>query len=219
MDLIIGNAGGNFQMKVSEQEPAEMYYADFDNNGSMDPVIFYYIQDTLRPLASRDEMLDQMISLRKKFPDYYTYAKATVNDILTPEQQQQAGKLEAVRFETSCLENKGDHFEFKPLPAEAQFSPVAGITVLDYDGDGNEDVILGGNVYHSRIRFGKMDANYGMLLRGDGRGRFTYVPQWQSGLSVHGDVCDIVNYKNDSGSFLIFAINQQAAKAYKLNRK
>ena len=219
MDLIIGNAGGNFQMKVSEQEPAEMYYADFDNNGSMDPVIFYYIQDTLRPLASRDEMLDQMISLRKKFPDYYTYAKATVNDILTPEQQQQAGKLEAVRFETSCLENKGDHFEFKPLPAEAQFAPVAGITVLDYDGDGIEDVILGGNVYHSRIRFGKMDANYGMLLRGDGRGRFTYVPQWQSGLSVHGDVCDIVNYKNDSGSFLIFAINQQAAKAYKLNRK
>jgi hypothetical protein len=217
-DLILGNAGENFQMKVSESQPAQVYYADFDNNGSVDPVIFYYIGDTLRPLASRDEMLDQMISLRKKFTNYYKYAGASVNDILNPEQQQMAGRADAVRFETSYLENKGDHFEFKSLPVQAQFSPVHAITILDYDGDGNDDVILAGNVYHTRIRFGKMDALYGLLLKGDGHGSFTYVPQKQSGLSVRGDVCDMVKYNNKSGSFVIFAINQQAARVYRLNR-
>ncbi|MEP6845614.1 MAG: VCBS repeat-containing protein, partial [Panacibacter sp.] len=37
-DLIIGNMGLNTQFKASEKEPLEMYYKDFDNNGSVDPI-------------------------------------------------------------------------------------------------------------------------------------------------------------------------------------
>ena len=36
-DIIAGNEGLNTQCKVSETEPAELYYKDFDNNGSNDP--------------------------------------------------------------------------------------------------------------------------------------------------------------------------------------
>jgi len=218
-DLVIGNAGLNFQMKVSEEKPAEMYYADFDNNGYVDPFIFYYIGDSLWPLASRDEALDQMISLRKKFTNYAEYARASVGDVLTPDQLKEAKKLDAVRFETSYLENEGDHFEFKSLPIQAQYSPVFAITSLDYDGDGNKDLLLAGNSSHVRIRFGKMDANYGVLLKGDGKGNFAYVPQTQSGLNVRGDVRDVIQIKNSTGNYLVFGINQQEAQVYKLNEK
>src|SRR6185295_15490641 len=136
------------------------------------------------PMASRDESLDQIISLRRKFTSYDEYAHASLKDILAPEQIQQAQQSEAVCFETSYLQNEGDHFEFKSLPAEAQFAPVFAITSLDYDGDGNQDLLLAGNMQHVRIRFGKYDANYGVLLKGDGKGNFTYIPQTQSGLSI-----------------------------------
>jgi enediyne biosynthesis protein E4 len=218
-DLVIGNIGLNCQMKVNEKEPAEIFSGDFDKNGSVDPFIFYYIQDSLSPMASRDEALDQMISLRRKFTSYDQYAHASLKNILSEDQIQQAQKSEAVRFETSYLENENDHFEFKTLPAEAQFAPVFAITSLDYDGDGNKDLLLAGNMQHVRIRFGKYDANYGVLLKGDGKGNFTYVPQTESGLSVRGDVRDVVSIKNNSGNFILFEMNQQAAVVYKLNSK
>ncbi len=36
-DLIIGNVGLNTQCKASDKQPAEMYYKDFDDNGSIGP--------------------------------------------------------------------------------------------------------------------------------------------------------------------------------------
>jgi hypothetical protein len=219
VDLVIGNAGKNSQMKVSSRQPAEMWFGDFDKNGSMDPLIFYYIGDTLSPLASRDEMLDQMISLRKKFPSYHRYAGARVNDIVPDDQRLPTQPLRTERFETTYLENKGSYFEYRPLPAPAQFSPVHAITSLDYDADGNKDLVLAGNVQHARIRFGISDANYGQLYRGDGKGNFYYVQQAESGFSVRGDVRDLFTFTNRTGTFVVFAINQQPAQVYQLHRK
>src|SRR5439155_23808142 len=54
-DLIIGNMGLNTQCKVSDKEPAEMYYKDFDDNGSVDPILCFYIKDTSYPYVTRDE--------------------------------------------------------------------------------------------------------------------------------------------------------------------
>jgi enediyne biosynthesis protein E4 len=218
-DLVVGNIGLNCQIKVSEQKPAMLFYNDLDSNGSVDPFIFYYINDSLCPLATRDEALDQMISLRKKFTDYNSYAHASLNDLLTPDQQANAHKLEATRFETSYLENRGDHFEFKSLPVQAQFAPVFAITSLDYNGDGKKDLLLAGNMQHTRIRFGKYDANYGILLEGDGKGNFTYVPQTRSGLSLRGDVRDIIQLKNKADDYFLFGINQLPAEVFKLNAK
>ena len=103
-------------------------------------------------------------------------------------------------------------FHSKPLPVEAQLSPVFTITALDYNKDGFLDVLLGGNINRSRLRFGKYDANYGVLLQGNGKGNFTYIPQWKSGFNLKGDVRSVINVNNS----LIFGINQSAAKAYKL---
>ena len=50
---------------------------------------------------------------------------------------------------------------------------------IDYNHDGNMDLLLCGNMNQARIRFGKYDANFGMLLKGDGKGHFNYVTQQQ----------------------------------------
>ena len=186
MDLIAGNWGLNSPLKVSKSEPAIMFYNDFDNNGSVDPLICYYIQGKSYPMASRDEMTDQIVSLRQRFPTYDSYANATIEDILTPEQLKSAKQLSTNYFETTYFENNNGVFEAKKLPLQANFFPVFAISTGDFDRDGKQDIILAGNTDHARIKIGKIDAGYGVLLKGDGKGHFEYVPQLKSGLVGEG---------------------------------
>lgn len=214
LDLIAGNWGLNSAIKVSQSEPATMLYNDFDNNGSMDPLICYYIQGKSYPMASRDEMTDQMVSLRQRFPTYDSYSRAAIEDILKPEQLNSAKQLSATYFETTYFENNKGVFEAKKLPLQANFFPVYAISTGDFDHDGKQDIILAGNTDHARLKIGKIDAGYGVLLKGDGKGHFEYVPQLKSGLSVKGCTRDLIKIKGKNNDRLIFAINNQAPVIY-----
>jgi hypothetical protein len=214
MDLIAGNWGLNSAIKVSKAEPAIMFYNDFDNNGSVDPLICYYIQGKSYPMASRDEMTDQIVSLRQRFPTYDSYANATIEDVLTPEQLKSAKQLSTNYFETTYFENNKGVFEAKKLPLQANFFPVYAISTGDFDRDGKQDIILAGNTDHARIKIGKIDAGYGVLLKGDGKGNFEYVPQPKSGLSVSGCTRDIIKLKGKNDDRVIFTINNQAPVIY-----
>ena len=86
------------------------------------------------------------------------------------------------------------------------------ITSFDYDKDGNEDILLCGNINHARLRFGKYDANYGVLLHNDGGGNFTYIPQNISGFNIKGDVRSVALINN----MLLIGVNEGAVKAYKM---
>ena len=43
-ELVVGNHGLNGQVRAGEGQPAELHYKDFDGNGSVDPVLSFYIQ-------------------------------------------------------------------------------------------------------------------------------------------------------------------------------
>jgi len=103
----------------------------------------------------------------------------------------------------------------KQLPLEVQSSPVYTITAYDFNQDGKKDLLFCGNSNRARLRFGKYDANYGVLLKGDGKGNFNYVTQNKSGFALKGDVRSVLPI----GNTLLFGINQQELKAYKVNKK
>ncbi len=212
-DLVIGNAGLNSQCKATDKQPADLFYKDFDDNGSVDPILCFYMQGKSYPYVSRDELLDQISLMRSRFPDYKSYADATLKDIFTPEELKNVQRLSANHLATTYfqLDDTGKFVE-KALPTEAQFAPVYAITSLDYNRDGHLDLLLAGNSNQARLRFGKADANYGTLLQGNGKGGFTYVPQVKSGLQVKGDVRSILNIK----PFVLFGRNQQSVMAYKI---
>ena len=212
-DLIIGNQGLNSQCRATDKEPAELYYKDFDANGTIDPILCFYIQGKSYPYMSRDELFSQLSYMHKKFENYKSYADATINDLFTKDELKDAGHLQANYFKTTLFEASANgKFVEKPLPVEAQYSPVFTITSLDYDKDSNEDVLLCGNLNHARLRLGKFDANYGILLHNDGKGNFTYVKQGLSGFQLRGDVRSVAAIN----STLFFGINQEALKAYQL---
>ena len=105
-DLVIGNQGLNSQCKVSDKEPAELYYKDFDNNGTMDPILCFYIQGKSYPYMSRDELITQIADMHKKFEDYKSYADATINDLFSSKDLKDAGHLQANYFKTVLFEEK-----------------------------------------------------------------------------------------------------------------
>jgi hypothetical protein len=210
-DLVIGNMGLNTQCKVSDAEPAEMFYKDFDNNGSVDPILCFSIQHKSYPYVTRDELLEQMSIMRPRFTDYKSYANTTLKDIFSAEELKDAKYLKANDLATAYFEGGADgKFHKMALPAQAQFSPVFTINAIDFDKDGKQDLLLCGNINQARIRFGKYDANYGVLLKGDGKGHFNYISQQQSGFHIWGDVRSVININNT----LFFGINQQPVKAY-----
>ncbi len=210
-DLLIGNMGLNTQFIANDKQPAEMYFKDFDSNGSVDPFFCFYIQGKSYPYVTRDEMLEQIGGLRKRFTTYSSYADITLSDIFKQEELSSAGHLQANHMETTLFLSGADgKFMASPLPLQVQYSPVHTITVLDLDKDGNDDVLLCGNNSHTKIRLGKFDSNYGVLLKGNGKGDFEYINLLQSGFNLKGDVRSVLQL-NDG---LLFGINQQLIKAY-----
>ncbi|MFC4871294.1 VCBS repeat-containing protein [Negadavirga shengliensis] len=213
-DLVIGNHGLNTQVKASREEPAEMHFKDFDDNGAVDPILSFYIQGQSYPYVTRDELLEQISIMRNRFTNYADYAEAKLEDIFTAEELAGVGHMQADFLETALFLNDGERLAPKKLPLMAQSSPVFAITSVDVDKDGHEDLILGGNIEKARLRFGKYDANPGILLKGDGNGEFTYVPQRISGFDIKGDVRSIVKTENT----LLFGINQHGIRAYRLEK-
>ncbi|GAB4029942.1 VCBS repeat-containing protein [Spirosoma gilvum] len=215
-DLLVGNQGLNTQCRASDTEPAELIYKDFDKNGKIDPILCLYVQGKSYPHATRDELLDQLGMLRFRFTNYDSYSNATLNEVFTKEELADAPKLMANELKTSCfISTSTGKLTEKPLPLAAQISPVFTITPLDYNQDGHKDLLLCGNTSQVRLRFGRADANYGLLLKGDGKGGFSAIPQMQSGFQLTGDVRSVLPI----GNTLLFGMNQQPVRAYQVTQK
>ncbi|CAN5407212.1 VCBS repeat-containing protein [soil metagenome] len=215
-DIIAGNIGRNTQIHFSEKEPAELYFADFDGNGSIDPFLNCYVQGTSYPFVSRDELNEQIYPMRKKFTSYKDYSTATMTTIFNSDDMAKAGKLTAAECNTVCYLNRNGKFEKVILPLQAQFSAVTKIITEDFDKDGKQDLLLLGNRSDNRLKIGAIDANYGCLLKGDGKGNFTYIAQAQSGLSVKGDVksAEIITVSNEK--YLLIGVADGPMQFYKM---
>jgi len=216
-DIIAGNLGLNTQLRASAKEPISLVFKDFDNNGSVDPILTHYIQGKPYPFPSRDELLDQMYSMRSKYTNYASYSDAQLNNIFSSNDLKGATELKVTTLETIYLENTGHGFVRHDLPAEAQFAPVYAITLLDYNKDGNTDMMIGGNQSSIRIRMGVIDANFGQLFEGNGKGGFSYVPQSKSGLKITGDIKSLQMIDIGGVKYMMAGINNYGVETYKLN--
>lgn len=216
MDLVLGNFGQNNQYHVDASRPAHLLYKDFDGNGSIDPIFQYHFDDTLSFAYSRDELIGQIPSMKKKFVDYQSFASAPLSSYFTPEQLSGSDTLSISLLETVYLENDGSgSFKLKRLPVEAQFAPVYALASADVNGDGNLDILTGGNFSQSRVSVGQCDANYGIILLGDGKGSFSTLDPATSGLLVRGNVRDIAVMNIRGENYVMFARNGDTLKTYK----
>jgi enediyne biosynthesis protein E4 len=212
IDLIVGNHGQNSQIKVSETQPAEITFKDFDDNGTIDPIMTYYLDGKSYPMPSRDDLLEHLQMLKKKFTDYKSYADAQITDLFNSTELAGSTTLKANNLQTVYIENTGKSLKIKSLPQQVQFSPVYAMATADVNNDGRKDLILGGNLSTARIKFGKYDASNGTVLLGDGKGNFSYISSNKTGLYLKGDVRSM----EILGKKMVVGVNNQKVQVYKL---
>jgi hypothetical protein len=207
IDILAGNLGLNTQLRASQKEPMTLTYGDFDQNGTIEPVINYFIQGKSYPLATLDEFSYQMPSIKKKFLKYKDYSQATLKEILTDEQRKNSKELKVQELKTTLFVNNQGKFTANSLPIAAQNSWISGIVVQDFNKDGKKDLLLAGNFYPWKIQLGKSDANKGLILIGNGKGTFTTLPNSQSKLLLEGDIRGIYPIKVGASSVFVLPRN------------
>ncbi len=210
MDFIAGNLGENYKYKASEEEPFEIYAHDFDQNGTLDIVLSYHEEGKVYPLRGRQCTSDQMPFIKKKFPTYDDFGAADLPSVYGSEELKKALHYKVNTFASAYIENLGNfNFKVHPLDAVAQFSSVNSIVIDDFNGDGNTDALLSGNLYQAEIETPRNDASYGVLLTGNGEGEFKSLLPYESGLFVKGDVknAQILNTSTNDKKYILFAKN------------
>ncbi|MDC6352853.1 MULTISPECIES: VCBS repeat-containing protein [unclassified Robiginitalea] len=174
-DLVAGNWGLNSKFRASPEEPLRLYRNDFDENGSVEPLVTYFHNGVETPFASRDELGKQMPFLNKKFRTYKGFAQASLADLFGEEALGQARIRQVEELRSMVFINDGEaNFTPRALPKIAQASAVFDIFADDFDGDLHPDLLLVGNFFEISTQLGRLDALPGLVLKGDGAGGFSW---------------------------------------------
>jgi hypothetical protein len=215
MDIVLGNRGMNSNIKGNINEPATIYAKDFDNNGSYDAVLGYYIWGKCYPLYSRDQLIDQVPSMRKKFVRYRDYSGKTMDEIFTPAEKNNMDVYKTNFFASGVLMNEGNGvFRFVAFPEKGQFSTINDMVIDDMDNDGKKDILVCGNTDDPAVMTGVYDATAALQLKGDGKGNFTAVSPAENGLTARGETRKMVYLKNKGKTTLVLLKNGAPAQVF-----
>lgn len=213
MDYLLGNWGTNSKFVASASEPLRMYFADFDSNGSTETVLATAKNGRYYPLVGLDDLGSQMVSMRKKYPNYKDFAGKPLEDIFEAEVLQKAKLYEATELRSGYLKNEGGDFEFKPFPSLMQVAPVLSFLSYDFDGDGKTEVLAAGNYFGVKPYHGRFDAFPGALILGESE----IISGNRLGLDFmnksirHLSIIDLNNQ-----AYLLAVYNSDAAEVYQL---
>ncbi|SMC44638.1 FG-GAP repeat-containing protein [Cellulophaga tyrosinoxydans] len=179
LDILGGNAGLNFKIKATPENPMKLFIDDFDNNGQPDPIIFYDFFGNNVPFASKDKLVQQLPYLKKKFLDYNSFSKINSITDLTGKEEKDIMEIKKITELRSMIYlNPGsDNFKAVPLPTEAQMSSIEDFYIDS--SKKSKKIIFVGNYLDYTVELGNSDANSGGILNFDATGSlisFEYLP-------------------------------------------
>jgi len=188
-----------------------MYINDFDRNGKPEQILCYNNEDGEFIYHQRNDLLKQLPVLNKRFPDFNSFAGKSVMEIFPGGILDSGIVLSVTELHSGIAWNNGNgNFEFKPLPREAQLSPIYATYVTDVDKDGILDILLGGNQYNSKPELGINDGSYGALLIGKSDRIFKFAAPNENGILIKGQIRNIVNIGTERQKRILFARNNDS---------
>lgn len=220
MDFIAGNLGLNNKYKTTKETPFDVYYDDFDGNGSSDIVLGYYNNDKHFPLRGFSCSSQQIPSLKDEFKKYDLFASLEIDEVYGKDNLEEALHYMTDTFASIYIENLGNgRFQQKALPVQAQFSNIEDMLVQDFNNDGNLDAMIVGNNYGFEVETPRNDAGTGLLILGDGKGTFTPKTINETGLFINKDAKRVRCLKGRESNFVIVANNNDEIQVIKINTK
>lgn len=221
MDFIAANWGRNTPRQSFIAQGWRLYHGDFAGRGGVELVEGLYdsAHRRLSPWRDLESLSSFMPWLRERYADHAAFSVASVEQILG-DRFKNARVLRIDHGETMLFLNRGDSFEVRALPAEAQWSPAFGVVVGDFDGDTHEDVFLAQNFFGVDAETTRYDAGRGLLLLGDGRGGFRAQSSGASGIRIDGEQrgAAAADFDGDGRLDLVVAQNNAATILLRNNK-
>jgi hypothetical protein len=216
-DFIIGNMGENGYLKPTPTAPVKLWINDFDGNESIDKILTRTIDGKDVPVFMKGEMQEQIPLLKKENLNYEIYAKKSFQELFKKELVEKAA-MKLYNYTSSIIAwGKGNgQFDIQRLPNEVQFSSLNAMVSTDVNADGKTDLVMGGNQFGFLPQFGRLDANYGLVLLNQGKRKLEVVEDKQSGLAITGQVRDMVLFQEGAHKKVLFFRNNQAPVFMKL---
>ncbi|MEX0274801.1 MAG: FG-GAP repeat domain-containing protein, partial [Flavobacteriaceae bacterium] len=211
-DYILGNWGSNAKFKASKEHPMKMYYGDLDGNGQTETLVTIEKNGRYYPLENSMDILSQLQSLRKKYPNYADFAGKDIQEILG-DAFEDAQVLEAQELRSGYLLNKEEGFEFHPFQNELQVSPIMALAEHDFDGDGENELLAAGNYFGVKPLQGRFDSFPGALIDGEKSVLLT------NGLGLdlaQKSVRHLSILQSDGKEYLLVTVNNGAAIIYQI---
>lgn len=211
--IFLGNLGVNNNLNASAEHPLRLYSADFDGNGSTDPILAYHRHGDYWLFAGYDEITLQLQFLRKRYTNYKQFALSPLNTVFLPEELSAAKLYETQQMGSAIWSPKTK--EFQTLPLLAQLAPVYAFVELDVDNDGLQDILLAGNLFGFSPAIGKMDASRGLVLRQTPEGSWDVLDASTTGLHLPGEVRALHTLRTPDGrQLLLVARNDKAVMVF-----
>lgn len=208
MDLIVGNAGTNIQMKASKSEPIRFYISDLNASGKSSPVISSFINGKEYPIYFRDEFLEEAFTLKQRYPTFQDYAKADIQHLFAGSMNAPMSVYEINELRSGIFFQEDGKFKFSAFDEAAQLSRINTIEVFDYNKDGKKDLLIAGNFYGYRKRFGRSDAMAPLILEQKGSGKFIVNGPDKTGLFLW-EQTKSASVLNDGGKLIFFNNNSK----------
>ena len=215
-DILAGNTGLNSYYQASVEKPLEIFTKDFDNTGSIDPIMTNYNLGKRYISFFRDQLVSQINGMKGRFQRYDQFAKATFDDSFTEDELEGAHHLKATSLASVILQNTGKGFVEHALPTEAQFSTIKDFATGDFNKDGNVDIMIVGNSFQGDPIRGDYAASFGLLLEGSGNFKFNSIKPSISGLNADGFCEQIVEININGKSCYFITRNDEKPIIYSL---
>ena len=213
-DLLLGNWGLNSKFKANPKSPMRMFHKDFDQNGSSETIVAVKKNGHYYPLLGLDELAGQMVFLRKAYNQYRDFAGQTISEIFGSDLEN-SHELQVDVLASGYLKNTDGRYHFVPFDATAQWAPIMDFIAFDFDHDGEEEGLAGGNYFGVIPFHGRFDAFPGVLIDNDG----SYTPANQLGLDMtHKSIRHMSVIQHNSNPYLILIYNNASTEVYLINQ-